>query len=92
MTLKDRIENNAVLYTLGLLFAGFVGGVATYKSVLEIAGSKTPNTSSIAWNPIARAADWVPKSECPAFPVSLSLASPGAGSALGVSTRCTQTL
>lgn len=85
MTLKEKIENNLTLYTLGLLLAGFLAGVGLYKSALEIAGPKTADTSPTSWNPIARAADWLPKAECPAYPVSLNLSSPGNGSSVGVS-------
>jgi hypothetical protein len=83
--LKDKIENNLTLYTLGLLLSGFLAGIGVYKSALEIAGPKAPDTSPSSWSPVARAADWLPKGECPAYPVSLALSSPGSGASVGVS-------
>lgn len=85
MTLKEKIENSPVLYTLGLLATGFVAGLGAYKGILEIAGPRPTDISPSSWMPVARSSDWLPKSECPAFPVSLSLSNPGSGSLLGVS-------
>lgn len=83
MTLKEKIENNLTLYTLGLLFTGFIAGVGVYRGVIEIAGPKTADVSQQAWDSAARSAGWIPKTECPAFPLSIALTSPGAGSIVG---------
>ena len=37
MTLKQRIEDSAVVFFLGALVAGFVAGIGAYKAVIEIA-------------------------------------------------------
>ena len=37
MTIRERLENNIVFWTLAMLFAGFLAGIGTYKGVLEIA-------------------------------------------------------
>jgi hypothetical protein len=48
MSLKDTIENNPVIWTLGILLAGFLAGVSAYRSVLEIANLQTiPKTAQI---------------------------------------------
>lgn len=38
--MEELVKNNVVLWSLGLLLAGFVAGVATYKTILEIAHLK----------------------------------------------------
>ncbi|HEY2290884.1 MAG TPA: hypothetical protein VGM86_09310 [Thermoanaerobaculia bacterium] len=37
MSLKERVEENAVLWLLGFLVTGFLSGIGTYKTILEIA-------------------------------------------------------
>lgn len=83
MNLKEKIENNLTLYTLGLLCTGFIAGIGVYRGVIEIAGPKAVDMSQSAWDSAARAAGWIPKTECPAFPIALTLTSPGAGSVVG---------
>lgn len=83
MTLKEKIENNLTLYTLGLLCTGFIAGVGVYRGIIEIAGPKTIDVSQQLWEVPARAAGWIPKAECPAFPLTIALTSPGAGSIVG---------
>ena len=36
-SLKERVENNVVVWLLGMLLAGFLAGIGTYKGILEIA-------------------------------------------------------
>ena len=36
MSIKDRIENNIVFWTLSVIVVGFMGGIGAYKSLLEI--------------------------------------------------------
>jgi hypothetical protein len=87
MTLKERIENNLTLYTLGLLLAGFVGGIGTFKFLTELNPSQAraaTECKSEIWEPIARKDDWVPKNECPAFPMDMKLTSPGDNSVVKI--------
>lgn len=35
-SIRDRIENNIVVWTLAMLLAGFVSGIATYEGALKI--------------------------------------------------------
>jgi len=37
MTLKERVEDSPVIYFLGALLAGFLGGLGTYEAILRIA-------------------------------------------------------
>ncbi len=37
MNLREKIENNLVIWLLGALFSGFGAGIATYKAVLDMA-------------------------------------------------------
>src|SRR5215813_7653316 len=75
MTLKEKIENSLTFYTLGMLAAGFLAGLAVYRGVLEIAGPKPQSevscTNQTAWEPPARKANWIPQAECPAYPLVL---------------------
>ena len=41
MTLRDRIENKLTVWLLGTLLTGFLAGIATYRTVLEMAQLKT---------------------------------------------------
>jgi len=48
MSLRDTIENNPVIWTLGILLAGFVAGIAAYKGILQAAGMEPiPKTTRI---------------------------------------------
>ena len=38
MTIKERIEANAVLWLLGCLLTGFLSGISAYRAVQEMAG------------------------------------------------------
>lgn len=38
MTLKERVEENIVLWLLGSLLTGFLSGIATYRTVQEVGG------------------------------------------------------
>jgi hypothetical protein len=55
-SLKERIENNLTVWFLGILLAGFLAGLGTYKGILEIAhlqvvtqGSEDKNASDRYW-------------------------------------------
>ena len=77
---------------LGLLLAGFIAGFSTYERIRRITGFKNaPNTK---WQDMAREQDWIPKSECPAYPISLDITSPGDGTIvkyLGIGTPALET-
>ena len=80
MTLKERIENNLTLYTLGLLLTGFLAGIGTFKFLQDATGQTTVAIAQCTgenWKPPARQASWAPTSECPAYPLELKLNSPG---------------
>jgi hypothetical protein len=89
MTLKERIENNIVLSVLGLLAVGFGTGFGAQKMISE--GSTPSSTNApvcaaqVPWADTARKSDWVPKNECPAYPVSINVTSPGDGSTIKIS-------
>jgi hypothetical protein len=84
MTLKEKIENNLVIFTLGLLFTGFLSGFGAYKAIQEIGGLSKPSDMT-NWEPTARASGWIPSTECPAFPVSVALTNPGNHTIIDVS-------
>lgn len=41
MQIKDKIENNPVIWTLSTLLIGFLSGFGVYQSILAVAGRKT---------------------------------------------------
>jgi hypothetical protein len=79
MTWKEKVENNITLFVLGLLATGFGSGFTASK--LLPGGDMQSQT---AWQLEAKKANWTPTSECPAYPVSISIASPGNGSVVKV--------
>jgi hypothetical protein len=82
VTLKERFENNFTLFVLGLMVAGFLAGVGVYKALLEL--TRLPEVSGGAsaenWQEEAKRANWMPNADCPAYPVTISITSPGNGS------------
>jgi hypothetical protein len=87
MTLKERIENNLTLYTLTMLLAGFIAGVATYKFLLDISAVKPlagGECKADTWQASARQASWIQLNECPAFPMEFKLTSPGNGAVVNI--------
>jgi hypothetical protein len=86
VNIKELIENNTTLSILGLLLAGFVAGIATYGFMAGFGANKSrtnpASCSTQDWQPLARKSDWLPKLECPAYPVSIRINSPGTGSVL----------
>lgn len=79
MTWKDKVENNITLFVLGLLATGFGSGFTASK--LLPGGDLQSQTP---WQLEAKKANWTPASDCPAYPVSISIASPGNGSVVKV--------
>lgn len=45
MSIKEKIEENVIVWLLGTLLAGFGSGIATYKAVIEIAGLRVVPSS-----------------------------------------------
>jgi hypothetical protein len=84
MSIKDKIENNLTLYTLGLLTTGFIAGFGAFKAIQDAKGA-IPSPSAVSWETTARTAGWIPTSECPAFPISIALTSPGTGTIVNLS-------
>lgn len=87
MTLKERIENNLTLYTLGLLLTGFVGGITTYKFLIDANSPIVrPDGQCKAddWQSSARKEQWIPKQECPALALDLKITSPGDKSIINI--------
>lgn len=87
MTLKERIENNLTLYTLSMLLAGFLGGLATYKFMADVVGTKNLSSAECTadqWKPAARKAQWIPDAECPAYALDVKVTSPGNGSVVSI--------
>jgi len=41
MSIKEKIENNIIFWTLSVIVVGFVSGIAAYKSLLEISNLTT---------------------------------------------------
>ena len=76
-------ESSKTLTVLGLLFAGFVSGFSVSqflsKDSIFSGGSAVAASecSGEKWRPLAESADWTPKNECPAYPLRLSISSPG---------------
>jgi hypothetical protein len=54
MALKDTIENNPVIWTLGMLLAGFLAGIGAYKAVLEMADLQSVPKSALIAKPDER--------------------------------------
>ena len=46
MSIKEKIENNLTVFFLGALFTGFLFGLGTYKSIVEIANLDTVRKGS----------------------------------------------
>jgi hypothetical protein len=75
MTLKERVENNVVVFLLGSLVTGFVAGFGAHQVIMGMAGLAETNATD--WKEAAKDAGWIPREECPAFPINLRIASPG---------------
>lgn len=81
MNLKERIENNLTLYTLTVSVTAFSAGVATDRWAKDVIGT-TPQINeckTTEWQELARKDNWLPISQCPAFPLKAQISSPGSG-------------
>lgn len=90
MSIREKIEDHLGLVISGFVVGGFVAGFAAYGTIKSVAGQSgehagVADTSVINWEDNARQSGWVPKEECPAFPISLVISSPGDQSILSVS-------
>lgn len=57
MSLKQRIENNLVVFFLSALLAGFLAGLGAYESVLRIGGLEVASRQRLADLEMLRAKD-----------------------------------
>lgn len=77
-TLKEKIENHIGLYSAGLAIVSFVAGFGAHSAVIT---SNNRNDASIVkdcdWKTTAEKEGWLPKLECPSYPVELKISSPG---------------
>lgn len=85
MGLKDKFENHPVVFGLTLVVAGFIAGFSTCTVMSEMAGPSGSAGPGTTWQDQARKADWVPRNECVAYPVSIGLTSPGNNSVVEIS-------
>jgi|SRR5580700_1492440 hypothetical protein len=92
MQIKERLENNLVWFALTLSVSSFCVGIGAYKFVAEMTASKPESTAAACpqaetdWAVLARKAEWLPRADCPAYPVSISISSPGNGSVVSFDT------
>jgi hypothetical protein len=86
MSLREKIEDHLGLVVGGFVVAGFVAGFGAYGAVQAISSDRPSNVGS-NWEEMARQEGWVPKGECPAFPISLTISSPGDQAIVDVSPR-----
>lgn len=89
MTLKERIENNLTLFTLGLLFSGFVTGFTANEFIVSTIDPSTRNETECkqeVWQAKARQEAWGPANECPAFTLDAKITSPGDGALINFNT------
>lgn len=77
MSLKERIENHLGLAIGGFLVAGFIAGFSAYGTIESIAGKPSGQVATVDWQESARKNGWVAREECPSFPISLKISSPG---------------
>lgn len=73
-TLRERLEDNVVYVFGAALVTGFVAGFGA-REILPDSGAPASQ-----WEDKARSADWLPKADCPAFPIVLDVKGPGDGS------------
>jgi hypothetical protein len=84
-TWKERLENNPVIYFLGVAITSYGLGFGSYATLEKIWGQSPEQAcTQQQWSAAARNADWLPRSLCPAYPVSVALLSPGNGTIVSV--------
>lgn len=69
------------LKTLGWIISGFLAGFSASqflsKESIFSGTSLAEQCTADQWQQLARTSDWTPKNECPAYPLHLSITSPG---------------
>ena len=82
------------LWALSLAATAFAAGAATDRWAKDIFGSPAQADECKAgnWQAIARKENWVPTSQCPAFPLKIQVSSPGTGTTLAVNETWPKTL
>ena len=61
MTLKEQIENNLTLVIGGFVVAAFAAGFGACKAIEPAAAPPQVASTESTWSPLARQANWVPK-------------------------------
>lgn len=86
MGIKENFENHYVVFGLTALAVGFGAGIGAPKLLSDAStSSASAALTTETWQAAARTAGWTPKEECAAYPVSMSVTSPGNGSVLALS-------
>lgn len=86
MGLREKIENNLGLVIGGFVIASFAAGFGAYgaiQSVASTASTASEQSHSASWQDDARKDGWLPRVECPAYPISLTISSPGDQAVVG---------
>jgi len=90
MTLKDKIENHLGLVVSSVFGAGLLLGFGAGMKVEQWFKEAVAPASSIIqckaeiWKPLAQKADWLPMSQCPAYPLKMQISSPGNGTTVSI--------
>jgi hypothetical protein len=75
------VTETNTLKTLGWIVSGFVAGFAVSqflsKESIFAGSSVVQQCTTDQWQQLAKTSDWTPKNECPAYPLRLSITSPG---------------
>jgi hypothetical protein len=75
------VTETNTLKTLGWIISGFVAGFAASqflsKESIFAGSSVVQQCTTDQWQQLAKTSDWTPKNECPAYPLRLSVTSPG---------------
>jgi hypothetical protein len=78
MTIRERIENHLGLVIGAFVVTSFAAGFGAYATIQSISARPDQESGTMVdWEDTARQQGWVPKGECPAVPVSLTISSPG---------------
>ncbi len=85
MSLREKVEDHILWFSLSLVVTGFVAGFGAHAALSNALTSQVTGTQQGNWEELAKSADWIPKGDCAAYPVSLTIAGPGSGSTVDVS-------
>lgn len=88
MSLKEKAENNIVIYTAGCIFTGFMAGFGVSQFFAQSATSASSSdqqcTKQAVWQAAARKDQWLPVEECPVHALEARLTSPGSGTLIQI--------